>query len=123
MENKPWDSIIVGGGAAGLSAALVLGRARRRVLLVDAGEQSNLPAHGIGGLLGSDGRAPADLYAAGHAELAAYPSVQVRRGEVIAGRRGFALDLADGGHEHARTVLLAAGMDYLPPNIPGLGEL
>ncbi|WP_144032318.1 FAD-dependent oxidoreductase, partial [Mycolicibacterium fortuitum] len=54
-----WDCVIVGGGAAGLSAALVLGRARRRVLLVDAGNQSNLAAHGIGGLLGSDGRPPA----------------------------------------------------------------
>lgn len=121
--DKPWDCIIVGGGAAGLSAALVLGRARRRVLLVDAGEQSNRPAHGIGGLLGSDGRPPADLYDAGHAELAAYPTVEVRRGEVTLGKRGFAVDLADGSHEHARTVLLAAGMNYLPPNIPGLGEL
>ncbi|WP_162562783.1 FAD-binding protein, partial [Mycolicibacterium conceptionense] len=57
MENI-WDCIIVGGGAAGLSAALVLGRARRRVLLIDAGHQSNLAAPGIGGLLGSDGRPP-----------------------------------------------------------------
>ncbi|AKS33574.1 bifunctional NAD(P)/FAD-dependent oxidoreductase/class I SAM-dependent methyltransferase [Mycolicibacterium goodii] len=120
--DKPWDCIVVGAGAAGLSAALVLGRARRRVLLVDAGEQSNKPAHGIGGLLGSDGRPPADLYAAGHAELAAYPSVQVRRGEVTSGKRGFALDLADGSHEHARTVLLASGMNYLPPDISGLEQ-
>ena len=77
-----WDCIVVGGGAAGLSAALVLGRARRRTLVVDAGGQSNRAAHGIGGLLGHDGRPPADFYAAGRAELAAYPS---RRG---ARRRG-----------------------------------
>jgi thioredoxin reductase len=53
-----WDCIVVGGGAAGLGAALVLGRARRRTLVVDEGKQSNLVAHGIGGLLGHDGRPP-----------------------------------------------------------------
>jgi anaerobic glycerol-3-phosphate dehydrogenase len=90
---------VVGGGAAGLSAALVLGRARLRTLLVDAGTQSNRVAEGIGGLLGHDGRPPAEFYAAGRAELAAYPSVQVRAGEVVRGDRsddGFVLELADG---------------------------
>ncbi|MGZ5376724.1 MAG: hypothetical protein ACXWD8_01480, partial [Mycobacterium sp.] len=57
MDNM-WDCFIVGGGAAGLSAGLVLGRARRRTLLVDAGAQSNLAAHGIGGLIGHDGENP-----------------------------------------------------------------
>ncbi|WP_029108713.1 bifunctional NAD(P)/FAD-dependent oxidoreductase/class I SAM-dependent methyltransferase [Mycobacterium sp. URHD0025] len=120
---KVWDCVIVGGGAAGLSAALVLGRARRQVLLVDAGNQSNLAAHGIGGLLGSDGRPPADLYAAGRAELAAYPTVQVRTGEVVRGEPGFVLELADGTREHARTVLLATGMEYRAPKIAGIEEL
>ncbi|MGV9803161.1 FAD-dependent oxidoreductase [Mycobacterium sp. NPDC003449] len=122
MDNI-WDSIIVGGGAAGLSAALVLGRARRRVLLVDAGEPSNLAASGIGGLLGSDGRAPADFYAAGRAELAAYPTVELRSGEIVSGEPGFELELADGTRERARTVLLAAGMEYRTPNLPGLETL
>lgn len=122
MENV-WDCVVVGGGAAGLSAALVLGRARRRVLLVDAGNQSNLAAPGIGGLLGSDGRPPADLYAAGRAELAAYPSVEVRTGEVVRGEPGFVLELADGIRERTRTVLLATGMQYRPPNIAGLEGL
>lgn len=120
---KVWDCVIVGGGAAGLSAALVLGRARRQVLLVDAGNQSNLAAHGIGGLLGSDGRAPADLYAAGRAELAAYPTVEVRTGEVVRGEPGFVLELADGTRERARTVLLATGMEYRAPKIAGIEEL
>ncbi|WP_166905261.1 FAD-dependent oxidoreductase [Mycobacterium sp. DL440] len=120
---KVWDCVIVGGGAAGLSAALVLGRARRRVLLVDAGNQSNLAAPGIGGLLGSDGRPPADLYAAGRAELAGYPTVEVRTGEVVRGEAGFALELADGTHEEARTVLLATGMEYRSPDIAGLEGL
>jgi len=121
-----WDCVVVGGGAAGLSAALVLGRARRRTLLLDAGEQSNRAAAGIGGLLGSDGRPPADLYAAGRAELAAYPSVEVRAGESAVGASpqagGFALELGDGSRVEARTVLLAPGMEYRPPQIPGLRE-
>ena len=54
---------------AGLSAALVLGRARKRKLLVDAGEPSNLPAHAMGGLLGQNGRSPADFYAQGREQL------------------------------------------------------
>ncbi len=60
MEDTPWDCIVVGGGAAGLSAALVLGRAQQRTLVVDAAAQSNRVADGIGGLLGHDGRAPAE---------------------------------------------------------------
>jgi thioredoxin reductase len=125
MDNM-WDCIIVGGGAAGLSAGLVLGRARRRTLLVDAGAQSNLAAHGIGGLLGHDGRSPAELYETGRRELSAYPSVEVRAGEVVAGERsddGFVLHLADGSREQARRVLLATGMEYRPPALPGLEGL
>jgi thioredoxin reductase len=121
-----WDCIVVGGGAAGLSAALVLGRARRRTLLVDAGEPSNRHAHGIGGLLGHDGRPPGELYAHGREELAAYPSVEVRAGTVVRGERvdgGFALELAGAGHERARRVLLATGMEYRPPTVPGVAEL
>jgi thioredoxin reductase len=121
-----WDCVIVGGGAAGLSAGLVLGRARRRTLLVDAGQQSNLSAHGIGGLLGSDGRPPAELYAAGRAELAGYPSVEIRDGEVVAGARDgddFELRLGDGTQVRTRRVLLATGMEYRPPPVPGLAAL
>jgi thioredoxin reductase len=125
MDNI-WDCVIVGGGAAGLSAGLVLGRARRRALLVDAGEQSNLPAHGIGGLLGHDGRVPAEFYAAGRRELAAYPSVEYRTGEVVAGLRVgevFELMSAGGRRERTRRVLLATGMEYRPPPIRGLESL
>jgi thioredoxin reductase len=124
--NTTWDVIVVGGGAAGLSASLVLGRARRRTLLVDAGQQSNRPAHGIGGLLGHDGRPPAELYEAGRREIAAYPSVEVRTGEVVAGERAgdvFELELSDGRRERTRRVLLAAGMEYRPPALPGLAQL
>jgi thioredoxin reductase len=115
----------VGAGAAGLSAALVLGRARRRTLVVDAGDQSNRPAHGIGGLLGHDGRPPADFYASGRDELAEYPAVQLRSGEVVRGERdgaAFVLELADGSRETACRVLLATGMEYRFPTLPGITE-
>ena len=115
----------MGAGAAGLSAALVLGRARRQTLVVDAGHQSNLDAEGIGGLLGHDGRPPAELYAAGRAELAAYPTVELRSGEVLGGKRrdgGLVLELSDGRNEVTRRVLLATGMDYRYPALPGISE-
>ena len=120
-----WECIIVGGGAAGLSAALVLGRARRRTLLVDGGEQSNRPAHGIGGLLGHDGRPPAELYATGRRELARYPTIDVRTGRVAGvahGEGGFAATLATSAVELTRRVILATGMDYRLPDLPGLTQ-
>src|SRR5690242_21274808 len=123
--NTTWDCVVVGGGAAGLSAGLVLGRARRRTLLVDAGQQSNLAAHGIGGLLGHDGRPPGELYEAGRREIAAYPAVEVRTGAVVTGERAgdvFELELSDGRRERARRVLLATGMEYRPPALPGLAS-
>jgi thioredoxin reductase len=121
-----WECLVVGGGAAGLSAALVLGRARRRTLVIDAGRQSNLAAHGIGGLLGHDGRPPAELYELGRKELERYPSVEVRTGEVLAAQRhdgGFDVQLADGTREQMSRVLLAMGMEYRPPPLPGLADI
>jgi thioredoxin reductase len=113
MKND-WDSIVIGGGAAGLSAALVLGRARRRTLLLDVGGQSNLPAAGIGGLLGNDLRPPREFYAAGREEIAAYDAVEVRDLEATTGERrddSFTLGLSDGSEVSAPNVLLATGMD------------
>ncbi|MGZ8801451.1 MAG: NAD(P)/FAD-dependent oxidoreductase [Mycobacterium sp.] len=121
-----WECLVVGGGAAGLSAALVLGRARRRTLVIDSGGQSNRAAHGIGGLLGHDGRPPAELYELGRKELERYPSVEVRSGEVLTAQRcegGFDVELADGTREQVKRVLLAMGMEYRPPPLPGLAEL
>jgi thioredoxin reductase (NADPH) len=119
-----WDCVVAGGGAAGLSAALVLGRATRATLVIDAGRPSNAVAHGIGGLLGHDGRPPADLYAAGRAEVESYPRVQVRSGSVVEVHRGeaFTVRLADGAAVRTRRLLLATGMDYRLPDIPGLAE-
>jgi thioredoxin reductase len=126
LVHDEWECVVVGGGAAGLSAALVLGRARRRTLVVDANEQSNRAASAIGGLLGYDQRPPAELYAAGRRELLSYPSVEYRHGEVLSGTRvddRLELDLDDGQRVHARRGLLASGMQYRPPELPGLSAL
>jgi len=124
MDDTTYECIVVGGGAAGLSAALLLGRARRRTLVLDAGEQSNLPAHGIGGLLGHDGRPPAELYRIGGEELARY-GVEVRRAVVTTGKDAgdaFELTLGDGEMVVAERVILATGMRYEPAPIPGAEE-
>jgi thioredoxin reductase len=120
-----WDCIVVGAGAAGLSAALVLGRARRRTLVIDAGQQSNRHTAGIGGLLANDRRPPLDFYGTGRAEVATYRTVDLRSGEVVSGRRDeedFVLELADGSTEVARRVLLATGMEYRYPPLEGIEE-
>jgi thioredoxin reductase len=119
------DCLIVGGGAAGLSAALVLGRARRDVLIVDAGGQSNRPAHAVGGLLAQDGAAPGALYAEGREQLAALPTATVRDIELVTiepDDEGFRARLAGGEEAAARRVLLAMGMEYVPPDLPGVAE-
>ena len=126
--NPHFDALIVGGAAAGLSAALVLGRARVRTLVVDAGEPSNRPAHSIGGLLGQDGTSPAQLYAAGRQQVGALPSVELRAGvvtviEPASTIRPFVALLGDGATVTARRVLLASGMHYAAPETPGLDAL
>ena len=125
------DALVVGGAAAGLSAGLVLGRARVATLIVDAGEPSNRSAPAIGGLLGQDDTSPAQLYGAGREQLAALPAVELRPGvvtgiEPVAGdgsEAAFRATLADGGAVNARRVLLAGGMRYAVPDTPGLEAL
>src|SRR3954454_1455676 len=80
-ESGMWDCIIVGAGPAGLNAALVLGRARRRVLVLDSAQPRNHATHEMHGVLGHDGLDPADLRARGRAELARY-GVEVVGAEV-----------------------------------------
>lgn len=124
-ENETRDCIVVGAGAAGLSAALVLGRARRSTLLFDAGEQSNRSAEGIGGFLGADGEPPAAFYERARASLDPYPAVCTRAGSIADGTTtdgGFELITGAGEVLRARTVLLATGMDYRPPDLPGIAE-
>lgn len=126
MTDSTHEAVIVGGGAAGLSAALVLGRARRRTLVLDEGAQSNRAAAHIGGLLGHDGWAPDEFYRQARAEIGRYPTVEVRELRVtgVEGERdGFTVALSDGTTTSARRVLVASGMDYVYPDLPGVAEL
>jgi thioredoxin reductase len=120
-----FEALVVGGAAAGLSAALVLGRARVRTLVVDAGEPSNRSAPAIGGLLGQDGTSPAELYAAGRAQLAELPTVELREGVVseIEPAGAFRATLDGGETIAAGRILIAGGMRYGVPDVPGLAEL
>jgi choline dehydrogenase-like flavoprotein len=75
-----YDAIIVGGGPAGLNAALVLGRCRRRVLLIDEGKPRNRVSRGVNGFITRENILPHDLRAIAHAELADYPTIEIREG-------------------------------------------
>jgi thioredoxin reductase len=117
------DVVVVGGGSAGLQAALTLGRMRFDVVVVDAGSPSNAPAHAIGGLLGAHDVAPLELLATGRAQLGELPSVRLIEGEVTRVEADARVALADGTDLAARAVVLATGGDYAVPDIPGLSEL
>src|SRR3954451_19631003 len=114
METTTFDVAIIGGGAAGLSAALVLGRARRTVALIDAGSPRNAPAAHMHGFISRDGMPPADLLAAARGELRNY-GVEIVSDEVIATEGEFELQLAGGDRLTARRLLIASGaVDELP---------
>ncbi|MEV4339407.1 NAD(P)/FAD-dependent oxidoreductase [Streptomyces sp. NPDC049590] len=120
---EKYEVVVVGGGAAGLSAALVLGRSRRRTLVVDAGEPRNAPSAHMQGYLSRDGMSPAGFLAAGRAEIARY-GVELVRGRVVDAHRDtdFTVVLAGGRTVRARRLVIATGLrDELPP-IAGLAE-
>jgi thioredoxin reductase/SAM-dependent methyltransferase len=119
-----YDVVVVGGGAAGLSGALALGRARRSVLVLDAGNPRNAPAKAVHNYLTSEGVAPGELVAAGRAEVSSY-GVRVRTATVTAVRQsgsGFQVDLADGDSVRARRLLVATGLRDELPEVPGVAE-
>jgi thioredoxin reductase len=114
MRTETYDVAIIGGGAAGLSAALVLGRARRRVAVIDAGTPRNAPAAHMQGFISRDGTPPAELLRAARAEVGRY-GVQIIEDRVVEATAGFELRLAAGRTLNARRVLLATGaVDELP---------
>jgi thioredoxin reductase len=117
------DVVVIGGGSAGLQAALTLGRMRFDVVVVDSGQPSNAPADAIGGLLGAHELAPLELLATGRAQLSELPSVRVVEGEATLVETGATVTLADGAAFEAAAVVLATGMDYAHPDVPGLAEL
>jgi thioredoxin reductase (NADPH) len=123
--DESYDVVVVGGGAAGLSAALALARARRSVLVVDAGAPRNAPAGHVHNYLAREGVAPGDLLAAGRAEVAGYG------GEVVTGTvtsaealdsARFRVMLADGRAVLARRLLVTTGLVDELPDVPGVAE-
>ncbi|WP_371125921.1 NAD(P)/FAD-dependent oxidoreductase [Bosea sp. (in: a-proteobacteria)] len=120
----PHDAIIIGGSFAGLSAALYLARARRRVLVVDAGSPRNRFAKASHGFFGQDGRDPLAMIAEARAQLLAYPGVACLKAEVTAvepGPSGFTVSW-EGGSETGTRLLLATGVVDQLPALPGLRE-
>lgn len=128
-----YDALVIGGGAAGLNGALMLGRARRSTAVVDAGSPRNEPAAGVHGLLGREGVNPGALLEQGRAEIRRYG------GHIVSGAVatvapaaaesprteaavGFIVTLTDGRRVHARRVLVTSGLVDELPEIPGLRE-
>ena len=121
MDNGRYDVVIVGGGAAGLSAALVLGRSRRRVAIIDSGDPRNAPAAHMHGFLSRDGMPPAALLEEGRKEAAAY-GVEIITGTVVSVEPGFTITLAGGEALTSRRLLIASGATDELPSIPGVRE-
>ncbi|MDG4797752.1 FAD-dependent oxidoreductase [Micromonospora sp. WMMD1082] len=123
MDDR-YDVVVVGGGAAGLAGALALARARRTVLVVDAGEPRNAPSGGVHNYLGREGTPPAELVAAGRAEVTGHG------GQIVAGRvdavardgAGFVVTVGDGRTVRARRLLVTTGLVDELPEVPGVTE-
>ena len=118
---KDYDVLVVGGGAAGLSAALVLLRARRSVVVVDAGAPRNAPAAHMHGFLSRDDLPPRDLLAAGRAEVSGYGGHLIDD-TVVGVEPGFRAHLGAGSQLRARRVLVATGLRDELPEVPGVRE-
>ena len=124
MTHNTWDAVIIGAGAAGLSAAQALGRSLRRTLVIDAGQPRNRFAAHMHNVLGHDGTPPLDLIKKGKGEAANY-GVEFQDGRVVAARdlgATIELTLEDGSEIVARSVVLATGVSDDLPAIPGLAQ-
>jgi thioredoxin reductase len=130
LPDETVDAAVIGGGAAGLSGALMLARSRRSVVVIDGGAPRNAPAAGVHGLLGLDGVRPAELLQTGRVEVRRYGGLVVA-GEVTsaapaapsaAGDLRFSVTLADGATLQARRLLVATGLRDILPEIPGLAR-
>ena len=122
---ETYEVVVVGGGTAGLSAALVLGRARRRTLVVDAGEPRNAPAAHLQGYLTRDGMPPAAFLAEGRREVEGYGVEIVRDHAVDVVRDGtgeFDVTLGSGRAVHVRRLIVTTGLADELPAVPGVAE-
>ncbi|MEU9884535.1 NAD(P)/FAD-dependent oxidoreductase [Sphaerisporangium sp. NPDC051011] len=123
--DRRYDVVVIGGGAAGLSGALTLARARRSVVVVDDGRPRNAPADGVHGYLGREGTPPGELLATGREEVRAYGGL-ITRGTVVAVERdaaGFTARLDDGNAIRGRRLLVTTGLVDELPEVPGVAEL
>lgn len=126
MSTDTYHVVVIGGSFAGLAAAIQLGRARRRVLVVDGGKPRNRFSRSSHGFLGQDGRPPAEILATFREQVLAYPTVRFQAAEVDdareSGEGDFAVALSTGETLRAQRLILATGVvDELPP-VPGLRE-
>ncbi|MFG2597421.1 NAD(P)/FAD-dependent oxidoreductase [Streptomyces sp. NPDC048462] len=123
---RSYDVVVIGGGAAGLSGALALSRARRSVLVIDAGSPRNAPASHAHNYLGREGVPPTELLAIGRDEASGY-GAEIVEGEAVSARRlpggaGFRVEREDGSAVTARRLLVTTGLVDELPAIPGLAE-
>jgi thioredoxin reductase len=122
-----YDVIVVGAGPAGLSAALILGRCRRRVLVCDTGRPRNAASQAMHGYLTRDGMRPSEFLRTARSELRQYDTIELRDVEVTAaqctGTNQFEVTLAGGDRCHSRKLLLATGVVDRVPDVPGVREL
>jgi thioredoxin reductase len=120
-----YDSIIVGGSYAGLSAAMTLGRARRQVLVIDGGAPCNRQTPHSHNFLTQDGATPSTLRATAIAQVLHYPTVTIENGEVLHATptaKGFVVETTSGATFSASKLVLATGITDLMPSIPGFAE-
>ncbi len=126
-DASSYDVVVVGGGPTGLSAALALSRARRSVLVIDAGRPRNAAAGHVHNYLGREGTSPAELLTLGRAEVHSYGG-RVVGGTVVSAERtaglegGFRVELADGSHVDARRLLVTTGLVDELPDVPGVAQ-
>ena len=121
-----YDVVVVGGGAAGLSAAIVLGRCRRHVFVCDVGQPRNQASRAVHCLLGHEGTPPSDLLVRARFELERYPTVELhadRVTNITLSRHQFSVVCAEGSTLRARKVLLATGLTDDVPRLEGIERL
>ena len=126
MTEQSLDVVVVGGGPAGLSAALILGRMRRRILVLDTGAPANAVSKAMHGFLSRDGTPPAEVRRVSVEQLGPYETVERRTVAARSAARvsaGFEIALDDGSHVTTRRLLLAHGMRYALPHLEGVSEL